>query len=104
MVAEAQPLTRRHKLATRSGTWALALLLSAGTVAAHQPVFYPAQGQSPDKQNQDQAACQSRAAQQTGATSGASAAPPPARVGDQAGGAAVGAAGAAIAGWAVTLA
>jgi hypothetical protein len=74
--------------------WALAFLVATtGEALAQQPVFYPAQGQSPEKQSQDQAACQSWATQQTGATP---AAPP--RTGGRARGAAAGAAGAAITG------
>jgi hypothetical protein len=82
----------------RLTTWALALVfLSAGAAVAQQPVFYPAQGQSPQQQSQDRAACQTWAAQQTGAAPGAPAAPPP-RAGGRARGAAAGAAGAAITG------
>jgi hypothetical protein len=72
------------------------LLLTSGVAAAQQPIFYPAQGQSSDKQSQDRAACQSWATQQTGAASSATSAPP--RVGGRARGAAAGAAGAAITG------
>src|SRR5438045_8457294 len=78
---------------------AFAIVLLASTLAtAQQPVFYPAQGQSPEKQSQDRMACQSWATQQVGASPGASAGPPPPRVGGRARGAAAGAAGAAITG------
>ena len=70
--------------------------LSAGTVLAQQPAFHPANGQSPQQQGQDLAACQNVAAQQSGA--GQSAATTPARTGGRARGAAVGAATAAITG------
>src|SRR4051794_39847344 len=56
--------TMRHIAA---GSLAIAMLTS-GVAIAQQPIFYPAQGQSPEKQGQDQAACQSWATQQTGAT------------------------------------
>jgi hypothetical protein len=80
-------------------TKALAILvLTSGIAAAQQPVFYPAQGQSPEKQTQDRAACQSWATQQTSTSPGATATPPPPRVGGRARGAAAGAAGAAITG------
>lgn len=84
---------------TRLTTWALTLtFLGAGVAGAQQPSFYPAQGQSPQQQSQDLAACQSWAAQQTGAASGAPAAQSPPRAGGRARGAAAGAAGAAITG------
>ena len=82
--------------------WAVntfAIVLLASTLAtAQQPVFYPAQGQSPDKQSQDRMACQSWATQQVGTSPGGGAAPAPPRVGGRARGAAAGAAGAAITG------
>jgi len=82
----------------RPTTWALAIVfLYAGAAVAQQPIFYPAQGQSAEKQSQDRAACQNWASQQTGATASASTQPPP-RAGGRARGAAVGAAGAAITG------
>src|SRR5690242_15064119 len=74
------------------------VLLTSALAAAQQPMFYPAQGQSPGNQSQDRMACQSWATQQIGTPPGASAAPPPARVGGRARGAAAGAAGAAITG------
>ena len=72
--------------------------LSCG-VAAAQPVFYPAKGQSADKQDRDRAACQSWASQQTGVTPGAApAASSPPRAGGRVRGAAAGATAAAITG------
>jgi hypothetical protein len=105
-----QSLQRRRYLPTcgiRNGKsvmqhlplWALTLLIAtAGVAVAQQSIFYPAKGQSQQQQAQDQAACQSWATQQTGATPGAPAAPPPPRAGGRARGAAAGAAGAAITG------
>jgi hypothetical protein len=79
--------------------WVLTLtIMMAGGALAKQAVFYPAKGQSPAAQSQDQAACQSWATQQTGVTPGSQPAPPPPRVGGRARGAAAGAAGAAITG------
>jgi len=49
----------------RSLTGLLALLL-AGSVAAQQPIIYPAKGQSVQKQNTDTAECQLWAKQTTG--------------------------------------
>jgi hypothetical protein len=43
-----------------------ALLLVAADAAAQQPMVYPAKGQSPDKQSQDDAACNSWAKQSSG--------------------------------------
>src|SRR4051812_48007612 len=74
------------------------ILLTSTLAAAQQPVFYPAQGQSLERQSQDRMACQNWATQQVGASPGASAGPPPPRVGGRARGAAAGAAGAAITG------
>src|SRR5690349_24854857 len=86
----------------RNPWWALSaftiILLTSTLATAQQPMFYPAQGQSPDKQSQDRLACQSWATQQVGTSPGASATPAPPRVGGRARGAAAGAAGAAITG------
>ena len=69
------------------------VILAAGTAAAQQPIFYPAKGQSAQKQGQDQVECQNWATQQTGVTPGApAAAPPPTKSGGRARGAAAGAA------------
>jgi hypothetical protein len=83
----------------RLATGAFAVFALNCSIAAAQPVFYPAQGQSTEKQNQDRAACQSWASQQTGATPGAApAASSPPRVGGRVRGAAAGAAVAGITG------
>src|ERR671916_1224414 len=83
----------------RLTTSALATFALSCSVAVAQPVFYPAKGQSVDKQNRDRAACQSWASQQTGATPGAApAASSPPRAGGRARGAAAGATVAAITG------
>jgi len=75
------------------------VILAAGTAAAQQPIFYPAKGQSAQKQGQDQVECQNWATQQTGVTPGApAAAPPPTKSGGRARGAAAGAAVAGITG------
>ena len=83
----------------RMTPWGLALLvLTAGGAAAQQPAFYPARGQSPARQSQDQAECRNWAAQQTGAAPGAPAPASPPRAGGRARGAAAGATAAAITG------
>src|SRR4051812_43239999 len=83
----------------RLAVWALPLLIgTAGAAGAQQSYFYPAQGQSPQKQSQDQAACQSWASQQTGTSPGSAATQPPPRAGGRARGAAAGATAAAITG------
>jgi hypothetical protein len=80
-------------------TSTLAVLALSCSIAGAQPVFYPAKGQSADKQNQDRAACQSWASQQTGSTPGAApTASTPPRAGGRARGAAAGATAAAITG------
>ncbi|TCH98284.1 hypothetical protein EJV46_13950 [Roseococcus sp. SYP-B2431] len=71
-----------------------AVALSCG-IAAAQPAFYPARGQSPERQNQDRAACESWARQQVGPAPAASS---PARAGGRVRGAAAGATAAAITG------
>ncbi|MBN3751368.1 hypothetical protein G3N95_00330 [Paraburkholderia sp. Tr-20389] len=79
-------------------------LLCCQTVAEAQPVAYPAKGQSPEKQQQDQGACASWAKQQTGVDPAAVAATPPPPSGpavgggERVGGAARGAAGGAVIG------
>jgi hypothetical protein len=79
--------------------WVPILVTMMTSAAMGQPsVFYPAQGQSPEKQSQDFAACRSWAIQQTGVTPGAPASQPPARAGGWARGAAAGATAAAITG------
>lgn len=86
-----------------------ALALALATFAwAQQPIFYPAKGQSAQRQQTDLAECQGWAKQTTGvdpvalAQGAANAPPPPAQQGQRlrgaAGGAALGAAGGAIAG------
>src|SRR5919107_3929331 len=75
----------------RLTTSALATFALSCSVAVAQPVFYPAKGQSADKQNRDRAACQSWASQQTGVTPGAApAASSPPRAGGRVRGAAAG--------------
>jgi hypothetical protein len=74
------------------------VVLAAGTAQAQQAVFYPARGQSPQKQSEDQTACRSWATQQTGVTPGAPAAQTSQRTGGRARGAAAGAAAAAVTG------
>ena len=90
----------------RVSTGLIAWLLAFGA-AAQQPIFYPAKGQSPQKQNSDTADCQLWAKQNTGVDpvaiaqqSGQPSAPQQqgGRVRGAAGGAAVGAAVGAIAG------
>src|SRR4051794_38485771 len=77
----------------------LTILALCCSIAAAQPVFYPAKGQSTEKQNQDRAACQSWASQQTGSTPGAApTASSPPRAGGRVRGAAAGATAAAITG------
>ena len=79
--------------------WAPVLLVAMTGIALGQsPVFYPAKGQSLEKQSQDLAACRSWAAQQPGATTSASASQAPVRAGGRARGAAAGATAAAITG------
>ncbi|MBP0593016.1 glycine zipper family protein [Paraburkholderia sp. LEh10] len=94
--------------ASRNASTLAALLLLAGAATAQQPIFYPAKGQSPQKQASDMSQCESWATQNTGinpavlAQNAANQAPPPApsgqRVRGAAGGAAAGAAIGAIAG------
>jgi hypothetical protein len=79
-------------------TWALAF-----AAAAQQPIFYPAKGQSPQKQSSDTAECQGWAKQNTGidpvalAEHSSQPAPPP-QQGGRVRGAAGGAAGGAVIG------
>jgi Glycine zipper len=47
-------------------SFGLAVLLSAWSALAQQPIIYPARGQSPQKQNTDTAECQLWAKQTTG--------------------------------------
>ena len=83
----------------------LLLGASAFVLAQQRPVVYPAKGQSPQRQQQDEGSCYSWAKQNTGIDPAAVAnAPPPAqaqngqRVRGAAGGAAMGAAAGAIGG------
>jgi hypothetical protein len=78
--------------------WVSLLATTGGAALAQTPVFYPAAGQTAQKQSQDLSACRSWAAQQTGTTPEATASPPPARAGGRARGAAAGATAAAITG------
>lgn len=83
----------------------LALLLP-GTTFSAQMFFYPARGQSPQQQQQDQGDCHMWAVQQSGFNPGMAQAPPPQQapnpgasvLGGAARGAALGAVGGAIAG------
>jgi hypothetical protein len=94
--------------AGRGAVAALALMLAASVCAQQQPIYYPAQGQSPQKQQNDVAQCRGWATQTTGvdpvvlAQRSANQPPPPGQQGDvlrgAAGGAALGAAVGAIAG------
>ncbi|MPW19000.1 glycine zipper family protein [Paraburkholderia sp. CNPSo 3157] len=89
-------------------TWMLAALLLADVASAQQPIFYPAKGQSQQKQANDMSQCESWATQNTGvnpavlAQNSANQPPPPQQSGQRlrgaAGGAATGAAIGAIAG------
>nr|WP_235851036.1 YMGG-like glycine zipper-containing protein [Paraburkholderia piptadeniae] len=86
----------------------LAALLLADVASAQQPIFYPAKGQSQQKQANDMSQCQSWVTQNTGvnpavlAQNAANQPPPPQQSGQRlrgaAGGAATGAAIGAIAG------
>ena len=92
-LARSEPAMRRLTMI------ALATFALTCGAAAAQPVFYPAKGQSTAKQNQDRAACQSWASQQTGVAPGAApAASSPPRAGGRVRGAAAGATAAAITG------
>jgi Glycine-zipper domain len=51
---------------SRCITTGLAVLLMAGPVLAQQPIFYPAKGQSQQRQHSDLGACQTWAKQNTG--------------------------------------
>lgn len=79
-------------------------LLLADAVAAQQPIFYPAKGQSQQKQSDDTAQCHNWATQNTGvnpaalAQNSANQPPPPGPSGQRLGGAARGAAGGAAIG------
>ncbi|MFL5336934.1 MAG: glycine zipper family protein [Geminicoccaceae bacterium] len=84
-----------QRLAVRT---TILLVMAAGAAVAQPSVFYPAKGQTPERQGQDLAACRSWATQQTGVTQDAPASQPPARVGGRARGAAAGATAAAITG------
>jgi hypothetical protein len=74
------------------------LTMMVGAAVAQTGVFYPSQGQSPDKQSQDLTACRSWSQQQTGVTPGAPAAQSAPRAGGRARGAAAGATAAAVTG------
>jgi len=80
----------------------VSLLLSVSSLAfAQQPAVYPAHGQSPQKQQQDQSACYAWAKQSTGINPAVAAqpAPPPTQpTGQRVAGAARGAAAGAIIG------
>jgi len=83
-----------------TATVTLSLLVWGGSALA-QGYVYPARGQSPQQQQQDQAQCQGWAMQQPGANPAAVAAPPPPQgqvARGAARGAAVGAVGGAIGG------
>ena len=79
-------------------------LLLADAAAAQQPIFYPAKGQSQQKQSDDTAQCHNWATQNTGvnpaalAQNSANQPPPPGPSGQRLGGAARGAAGGAAIG------
>ncbi|WP_345813054.1 glycine zipper domain-containing protein [Paraburkholderia sp. PREW-6R] len=80
---------------------AVFMLLGLSAAAlAQKPAVYPAHGQSPEKQQQDESACYTWAKQNTGIDPAtvAQAAPPPAPTGARAAGAARGAAAGAIVG------
>jgi hypothetical protein len=80
------------------------MLAMAGVAVAQQPIFYPAKGQSQQKQSSDTAQCHNWATQNTGinpavlAQNAANQPPPPGPQGQRLGGAARGAAGGAAIG------
>jgi YMGG-like Gly-zipper len=91
-------MQRMQRIPIGLALWALAF-----AAAAQQPIIYPAQGQSPQKQNSDMSACQSWAKQNTGIdpvviAQQAGQPPPPQQQGGRVRGAAGGAAGGAVIG------
>jgi hypothetical protein len=91
----------RSNLARRTAILAMLATISATAASAHDPYIYPANGQSPDQQDNDNYHCYRWAMDQTGydPTVGVATAPPTANaLRGAAGGAALGAVGGAIGG------